>query len=78
MAFRKISSLLQEVSNSVDIAEFVCKSIFGSFWIFVVTGQGKHAVIFSQGTQKIPNIHPIKIAYLVQVIKLSGNLPILV
>ena len=44
MAFRKISTLLQEVNNSVDIAEFVCKSIFGSFWIFVVTGQGKHAV----------------------------------
>ena len=32
--------------------------------------------VFLQGARKMQNIHPVKMAYLVQNIKSSGNLPI--
>ena len=52
---------------------FLCKSSFGSVWIFVVSGKENvpHQLVlsvFSKDTQKMQNIHPIKIAYLVQII----------
>ena len=71
----------------VAAVEFLHKSILVDFFIFLVSEQGMRAVsirlyfflsFFLKGTQKVQSIHLIQTAYLIQDMKSSGNLPILV
>lgn len=62
----------------------ITELVFGDFQIFVLSDQDsavligtiRFFIIYLQGTQKMPNIHLIIIAYLVPDIKSYGNLPI--
>ena len=59
--------------NSIAVAEFLRKSIFDEFRIFVVSDEGKRAALigiilffFNRVPGKCKNIHPSKIRYLVK------------